>query len=207
MIRVLFIDDDPITRDLIMQELHRTPGFHCQTASDWPEAHRALAAGLADQVDVVLLDLGLPGPDGAVAARECKSGWPRLKILMFTMSDRREKILECLNAGADGYLLKTAPREELAAALTKVNGGSTALSPKVADELVSHFRGRQPLIAALSPTEYEVLQRLDCGQPYKQAASEMKISVETLKTHAKRILVKTLASSMNEAAWMRRQAQ
>ena len=208
MIRVLYIEDDPVSRELTALELNRSPGiFHCQTAADWPAGLKAITDAIAaDRVmDVVLLDHGLPGPDGPTAAREIKERWPQLKIIMYTGNERPAKIMESLSAGADGYLFKSAPREALAAAIVKVHGGNAVFSNQVKNEIVKHFHRRTPLLASLSPTEKEILQRLDRGQTYKQAASEMNIAITTLKTHAKRILVKTLADSMSEAAWLRRQ--
>ncbi len=202
--RVGIVEDDRALLECLQMEINTSPGLKCVAAfCSFEEAAKELPKRHAD---VLLLDLGLPGADGVTATAELKKILPRLKVVIFSGHDGAEKILASFNAGADGYLLKTTPRQKLIEAIEKVYEGGSPISPRVADQLVDYFRRRTALFPHLSPTEKRVLTELESGETYKTAADKMGMSVNTLKTHVRSILFKTGAASAAQAAFFRRQA-
>lgn len=206
MIRVVVIEDEREMRQALEIEINRAPGLKCVAHfADFPSADRALTAGAPLDPDVIIVDLILPGVDGAEATRIIKVRWPRLKVLIFTGNEDPRRLLGALNAGADGCLLKTASIDQLAEAIRRVYDGGTALSPRVQEAMLALQRRRGMMIPHLSPTERDILDRIDRGQSYKQVADEMGISINTVKTHASHILVKFQAGSLSEAQFKSKQ--
>jgi DNA-binding NarL/FixJ family response regulator len=198
------IEDDPEMREALALDINRSPGLHCSgVAPAFEDCELSLKFGT--DADVIVLDYHLPGGmEGAEAARALKK-FPRLKVLVLSFDEDPSKILEALGAGVDGYLLKSAPREELADGIRRVHAGNFVMSQKVANAVGQFFRCRQPLFLALSPTERKILELLDTGLTHKEAANKLGISVETMKTHVKRIIEKMCANSITQAAWLRKQ--
>lgn len=202
-IRVALIDDCPLSREAFECEINRCPGLDCvATFSELPPALETIP-GL--NLDVLLVDLALPGgPDGIEITQLLVRRYPLLKVVILTMHEVQSKVLEAFSAGAHGYILKTAPRDRLARAITRVHEGGYALSERVCDAVVDFLRRRVCLLEPLSPTEHRIMERLSSGTSYKELADEMGISMNTLKTHTRRILQKTGVHSMTAAAHLRR---
>jgi DNA-binding NarL/FixJ family response regulator len=200
---VVVIEDHPGLCEGLRLEINRSAGLKCVGAFE------SLEDGLKfipkSDVDICLLDLMLPGADGIEGTARLKKKFPRLKVIIFSGLDSAEKILAAFNAGADGYLVKSTPREKLAEAIERVYEGQSAISPIVANELVDYFKRRTALFPHLSPTEKLILDGLEKGSSYKEIADILKMSLNTLKTHVKSILLKTGALSSAQAAWLRRQ--
>ncbi len=221
-IRILIADDHPIVREGLVAVIETQPDLVVVgQASSGPEAVR-LAAELAP--DVVLLDLELPGMDGVAALRAIRSSNPAARALVFTAFDTDERILGAVQAGAQGYLLKGAPREELFQAIRVVAGGGSLLQPAVAARLLRSLQegeksaaerdsaapGReQPSLAAqpaaaalpeaLTERELEVLRHLARGRLNKEIAAELTISERTVKFHVSAILAKLGVGNRTEA--------
>lgn len=157
--------------------------------------------------DVVLLDLGLPGMDGIEAINAMKHSWPRLKILVFSGASDEQRIYSAFMAGANGFLVKSAPKAELAEGIESVYGGGAPMSPEVNKALVNFFAARRLLAPKLSPTEKVILEEYDRGTPQKEIAAKLGMSEHTLFTHRNRILDKTGVTTLLRAAWLIRQAQ
>ena len=133
-----------------------------------------------------------------------KKSSPRLRILIFT-SDRSPKTIHAaFMAGADGFILKTEPRQKLTAAIHLVHAGGNPLSVAIADELVHFFQRRRELLPLFSPMESNIIRLLDQGHTYKDTASLLQLTIATLREHCRRAVQKMGAHSLAEATWLRR---
>ncbi|MDI3404430.1 response regulator [Streptomyces cavernicola] len=188
-ITLLIVDDHPVVRDGLRGMFATAPGFDgpgsaergfdvLGEASDGVEAVR-LVAEL--DPDVVLMDLRMPGGGGVAAIAELTRTGARAKVLVLTTYDTDSDTLPAIEAGATGYLLKDAPRDELFTAVRAAADGRTVLSPAVASRLVS--RVRAPGSEPLSTREREVLTLVAKGTPNREIAAELFISEATVKTH------------------------
>ena len=153
--------------------------------------------------DVVLLDLEMPGMDGVEALRQIRAARPDAPILVFTAFDTDERIVSAVRAGAQGYLLKGAPREELFKAIRVVSEGGSLLQPVVASKLLQHMsqqtHEREAAADVLTDREREVLQLLAQGKTNKEIAAALVISERTAKFHVGSILSKLGAGNRTEA--------
>ncbi|HEX7974348.1 MAG TPA: response regulator transcription factor [Anaerolineales bacterium] len=208
-IRILVADDHPVVRDGLVAMLGTQPDFLVVgEAANGAEAVEK--AGLA-QPDVVLLDLEMPGMDGVEALRQLRQRFPQVRALVFTAFDTDERILGALQAGAQGYLLKGAPRHELFQAIRVVSQGGSLLQPVVASKLLRHMSSAKPGAGAgprqgLTPRELEVLGLLGQGKTNKEIAAELVISERTAKFHISSILRKLGAGNRTEALKLAAQA-
>ena len=151
------------------------------------------------QPDVVLLDLEMPELDGVEALRQVTSEHPDVKVLVFTAFDDDERIVGAVQAGAQGYLLKGSPRDEVFDAIRVISQGGSLLQPVVASKLMRHFssEAQQPDWSRLTARELEVLKLLE--MPNKEIAAELVITVRTVKFHVSSILRKLQAGNRTEA--------
>ena len=196
MIRILIADDHPIVREGLSAVLETQPDFAVVgQASDGAQAVE-LAASL--RPDLLLLDLELPGMDGVAALRAVRAADPAARAIVFTAFDTDERILAAVRAGAQGYLLKGAPREELFQAIRIVHGGGSLIQPVVAARLLQHAAGPPPP-EALTERELEVLRLLAQGRQNKEIADALTISERTVKFHVSGILGKLGAGNRTEA--------
>lgn len=183
--------------------MNLNPDMEC--VGTFEQGEELLAAMPTLQPDVVLMDIGLPGMDGITCTEGLKKKWPRTKVVILTGDDSREKILAALTAGAHGYLTKNANRHQVADAIERVWAGGSATSQTVTDELIEWLHWRKDLIERLSATESRILAMRARGLSYKEIGDKLQMAVDTVKTHAKRIMFKTGAASTAEAAFLRRQ--
>ncbi|MEV4947186.1 response regulator transcription factor [Streptomyces sp. NPDC053755] len=194
-ITLLIVDDHPVVRDGLRGMFTAGspdgtgPGFAVLgEASDGVEAVRL--ALLLDP-DVVLMDLRMPGGNGVEAIAELTRRGARARVLVLTTYDTDTETLPAIEAGATGYLLKDAPREELFAAVRAAAEGRTVLSPAVATRLVSRVRTpAAPADESLSAREREVLELVAKGTSNRAIAAELFISEATVKTHLTHIYAK-----------------
>lgn len=178
-IRLLIVDDHPVVRDGLRGIFADDPAIVVVgEASDGAEA-RAIVERQA--VDVVLMDLRMPGIGGAEAIRALRAASPAPHVLVLTTYDSDRDVLPAIEAGATGYLLKDAPREELVRAVQATARGEAVLSPAVAGRLMGQVRG--PAGAALSEREHEVLGLIAQGASNSAIAAALFISEATVKTH------------------------
>ena len=160
---------------------------------------QAVERAAALRPDVILLDLALPELDGVAALRQIRAADPAAHVIIFTAFDTDERILAAVQAGAQGYLLKGAPREELFQAIRVVHGGGSLLQPVVAARLLRQFSGAAALPEQLTERELEVLRQLAKGRQNKEIATELWISERTVKFHVRAILAKLGVGNRTEA--------
>jgi DNA-binding NarL/FixJ family response regulator len=185
-IRLLVADDHPVVRDGIVGMVSSDPGIEVVgEASDGAEA-----VGLARALDpdVVLIDLRMPRTDGVAAIRELARLGVTARVVVLTTYDSDADVLPAIEAGATGYLLKDAPRDELIRAVKAAAQGHAVLAPSVASRLVD--RVRAPETGLLSPRELEVLALVADGATNRAAGERLHLSEATVKTHLLSIYAK-----------------
>ena len=159
--------------------------------------------------DVVLMDVRMPHTSGIEACQKIKSQVPSTKIIMLTMSDEESDLYEAVKAGANGYLLKDVPGEEIADGVRAVHNGDSLISPSMASKLLAEFalmsrrQGERPSAVGaprLTERELEVLRLVARGLANKEIAHDLFISENTVKNHVRNILEKLQLHSRMEAA-------
>jgi DNA-binding NarL/FixJ family response regulator len=201
-IRVVVADDHPVVRDGLVAILGTQPDFEVvATAGNGVEVVDVVASL---RPDVLLLDLEMPQMDGVEALKALRVRDISVRVIVFTAFDTDERILGAVQAGAEGYLLKGAPREELFEAIRIVNGGGSLLQPLVMSKLLRHISQQENVKAVepLSPREREVLQLMARGLQNKEIAATLIISERTVKFHVSSILGKLGAGNRTEAVTM-----
>ncbi len=216
MIRILLADDHPIMREGLRAVLETQPDFEIVgTPEQAANGEEALRLALELKPDILLLDLEMPLMDGVEtirrlrrqAANAQKNG-PQSSphVIVFTAFDNDERIIAALEAGANGYLLKGAPREDMFHAIRVTMQGGSLLQPVVASKLLrhmgqqgSHHAIQQPIYESLTERELEVLGLLAQGMPNKEIAAHLVISERTAKFHISSIMGKLGATNRTEA--------
>jgi DNA-binding NarL/FixJ family response regulator len=185
-VSLLIVDDHPVVRDGLRGMFENAPGFRVLGEASGGVEAVALAAGL--DPDVILMDLRMPGGSGVEAIATLTRSGARAKILVLTTYDTDSDTLPAIEAGATGYLLKDAPRDELFTAVRAAAEGRAVLSPAVASRLVSAVRapGNEPL----SVREREVLALVAKGTSNREIARVLFISEATVKTHLTHLYAK-----------------
>lgn len=199
-IRILVADDHPIVRDGLVAILSTQPDF--EIVGEAADGAEAVKQALALTPDVMLLDLGMPELDGVEVLKRLRAEGAATRVIVFTAFDTDERILDAVQAGAQGYLLKGAPRDELFNAVRVVQAGGSLLQPIVASRLmrrVSEGRAAQDVAELLTGRELEVLRLLAQGQQNKEIAAQLVISERTVKFHVSSILGKLGAGNRTEA--------
>jgi DNA-binding NarL/FixJ family response regulator len=198
-IRLLIVDDHPVVRGGLRGMLAGDPGF--EVVGEAGNGADAITRATALQADVVLMDLRMPEMGGVEAIRRLRQSAPTVRVLVLTTYDTDDDVLPAIEAGAIGYLLKDAPREELTRAVRAAFQGDAVLSPSVARRLLGQVR--QPTQDALSERELDVLRLIAGGASNREAAAKLFISESTVKTHLLHIYeklgVRDRAAAVGEA--------
>jgi DNA-binding NarL/FixJ family response regulator len=180
MIRVLAVDDHPLVRAGLRAMLASAAGI--EVVAEASSAAEAVAAARAHEPDVVLMDLRMPGGDGARATALVLAERPGCRVVILTTFDNEADIVRAVEAGATGYVLKDATREELVRAIRAAADGKITLAPSVAAKLVTRMQSP----AGLSQREIEVLALVSVGRTNAQIGRVLLVSEATVKTHLAR---------------------
>ncbi|RSN60300.1 response regulator [Actinomadura sp. WAC 06369] len=179
MISLLIVDDHPVVRDGLRGMFGADARF--EVVGEAADGAAAIAAAERLRPDVILMDLRMPGTDGVTAIKELAERGVPSRVLVLTTYDTDGDVLLAIEAGATGYLLKDAPREELFRAVEAAARGASVLSPTVATRLMG--RMRRPAAQPLSQRELDVLELIARGSTNREAARRLFISEATVKTH------------------------
>jgi len=218
MIRILLADDHPIMREGLRAVLETQPDFEIVgTPAQAANGEEALRLALELKPDILLLDLEMPVMDGVETIRRLRRQMANAQksgeqssphVIVFTAFDNDERIIAALEAGANGYLLKGAPREDMFHAIRVTMQGGSLLQPVIASKLLRHMgqhRGtplaasQQPAYEVLTERELEVLGLLAQGMPNKEIAAHLIISERTAKLHISSMMGKLGATNRTEA--------
>ena len=197
---VWLVEDDERFRTNMSDLIRESPGLTCDYAvSSCEEVLPHLLS--ATPPDIILMDIGLPGLDGIEGIRRVKSIAPSVQVIMLTVFDDNEKIFWAICAGASGYLLKSAPPDEIIRSLMEILKGGAPVNAQIARKMLDMFaeiaapRGSYGLTNA----EKEILQRLVAGDLKKQIADALNISFHTVDTHLRNIYAKLQVHSRSGA--------
>ncbi|MCA0351010.1 MAG: response regulator transcription factor [Chloroflexi bacterium] len=196
MIRILVVDDHPVVREGLVAILSTQADF--AVVGEASAGLQAVELCQQLQPDLVLLDLELPDLDGVAVLERLDLAATNLRVLVFTAFDTDERIIGAVRAGAQGYLLKGAPRDELFAAIRLIHAGGSTLHPLIASKLLRQVQ-RDTTLVELTPREHEVLQHLAQGFANKQIAYQLNITERTVKFHLNSIFQKLGAHNRTEA--------
>ncbi|WP_202619531.1 response regulator [Flagellimonas algicola] len=195
-IHLAIVEDDNEIRQALCMIIDGSPGFTCKYA--FPDGESALASIGNLPVDIVLMDIDLPGKSGIEVTRKLKSENPEIDFIMLTVQSDDDSIFKSLCAGASGYLLKETSPSNLLDHIREVYMGGSPMSSKIARRIINSFRVIQN---PLSNREMEILEMLGQGLNYKDIAKDIFLSPHTVKTHIKNIYSKLHVKNRAEAIY------
>lgn len=199
-IRVGIVDDDGSIRDWVRRAVEGNEGF--EFVAEFESAEELLKAASGIELDVLLLDIQLDGMNGVLCLRELRPLLTKTRIAIFTAYPDEEPIFQSLRAGADGYLIKNMPPSRLRVAIGDLYRGESPVTPSIARRILDHFQrsGSAPSeVEKLSPREKEIMEQMARGLIYKEIASVLGISMETVRTHLRHVYRKLEVKSGTEA--------
>jgi DNA-binding NarL/FixJ family response regulator len=200
MISVAIVDDEKELCASIATFVNGSSGFRCVTT--YHSAEAALQHLPAEKPDVVLMDINMTGMNGVECVRRLKGLVPEMKIMMLTVYEDSDQIFRALSAGASGYMLKRSTPARLLEAIKELHEGGSPMSSSIARKVVASFQKSGQIReekASLSPREQTVLESMAKGLTYKQPADHLEISIDTVRTHVRRIYEKLHVKSNTEA--------
>jgi len=208
-VRVAIVDDDAPYRGAIADLLRLEPAF--EVTASFGDARQLLAAvgkTPAPSWDLVLMDIEMPGLDGISATAELKALLPDPLVVMLTAFEEPERIVRAILAGADGYLVKRSDAREVLEEIRAIVAGGSPMTPSVARSVLTTLRAGLQTPAAtsdglarygLSEREADVLRALVSGKGYKEIAYDLHISVDTVRSHIRKVYRKLQVHSAPEA--------
>ena len=199
-IRLLVVDDHPVLRDGLVAVLSTQRDF--QVVGEAGGGVEAVLRAAELRPDVILLDLEMPDMDGVEALKQMKEAEPDVRAIVFTAYDTDDRILAAVQAGAQGYILKGAPRDQVFDAVRVVHRGDSLLQPVVASKLLRRVSERAQSdspSATITPREREVLALLSQGLQNKEIGARLGVTDRTVKFHVGSILSKLQAGNRTGA--------
>ncbi len=202
VINVAIVEDNKTIREGLSALINGTEGFKC--VGSYSNCESFLKDLESTNIDVVLMDIGLPGMNGIEGVKRAKQINPDVSILMLTIYEESEIVYDALCAGAYGYLVKKTPPLRLIDAIMEVYEGGSPMSSRIARQVISSFQNSKNGSHVdsqynLSNREREVLNHLADGSNYQEIANELFISVDTVRHHIRNIYKKLQVHSQSEA--------
>lgn len=199
MIRVAIVEDIQEIREGISYLINTAEGFECLL--QFENAEDALKALSDSPVDVVLMDIHLPGMSGIECVEKLKAQHPSMQFLMCTVYEDDDFVFDALQKGATGYLLKKTPAAKIIEAIEEIHNGGSPMSASIARRVIESFRksSSNPWLELLTQRERELLELLSKGFRYKEIAAQLFLSTETVRTHIRNIYQKLQVQSRTEA--------
>jgi DNA-binding NarL/FixJ family response regulator len=193
--RITIVEDDSIIRNAFVTLIKQNKNYNVVNA--YGDAESAIKNLKADEPDICLMDIELPGMNGIVAISKIKAILPKTQVVVVTVYENDELVFKALCEGAAGYLTKNMPATKLIDSLVELENGGAPMSTNIARMVVSSFhRNRQ---SPLSNRELEVLELLASGKSYSTIADQLFVDKETVKSHIKNIYLKLEVHSKAEA--------
>jgi DNA-binding NarL/FixJ family response regulator len=214
-VRLALVDDHDLAREGLRDILTDEPDL--EVVGEAANGREALALCSRVRPDLVMMDVRMPEVDGLEATRMIKQEFPKISVLILTMHENPDYLLEAIRAGAAGYVLKDAPQHEIITAIRQVLGGESPLDPELATRLLRRLAAEQegkqrgapsqgmrerrgePYVEPLTPREQEVLGLLKLGHTNRKVAQELVISPGTAKNHVEHIIRKLGVSDRTQA--------
>jgi DNA-binding NarL/FixJ family response regulator len=200
MIRIVVADDHPMVRDGLRTLFDSFPDT--ELISEAGTGREAVRAAVVERPDVLIMDLGMPDMDGFAATAEIGRVAPQVAVLVLTMSDDDDTVFAAMRAGARGYLVKGATKEEILRAVTAVAAGEAIFGPGVARRVLSYFNAphqQQDPFPQLTPREREVLDLLAGGLSNSAIATRLGLSSKTVNNNTSSIFTKLAVAGRTEA--------
>lgn len=205
MIKVLLADDHPVVRDGLRALFAEYPNIDVIGEAD--TGREAIKAAVLDKPDVIIMDLAMPDTDGFTATAEINRVAPEVAVLVLTMSDDDITMTKAMRAGARGYLLKGATKEEILRAVTAVADGQAIFGPAVAQRVLARlatpFTDEDPF-PQLTPREHDVLRLVAQGLSNSAIADRLGLSLKTVNNNTSSIFTKLNVATRTEAAILAR---
>jgi DNA-binding NarL/FixJ family response regulator len=195
--KILIVDDHKVVRDGLRYMLSDEPSIEIVGEADSAEAMFEIIA--SEPVDVVLLDIRMGGMTGLDALKRTASDCPQVKVLMLSMHDQPGYVRRAVELGASGYLLKSAGRDEILAAISAISVGERYIQSVLMEPLLAEVTSVRGQSGRLSPREQQVLQLIANGSENKQIARELGLSEATVKTYIRGVFERLDVSSRAEA--------
>jgi DNA-binding NarL/FixJ family response regulator len=205
MIKVLVADDHPVVRDGLRALFAEYPNIDVIGEAD--TGREAIKAAVIDKPDVIIMDLAMPDTDGFTATAEINRVAPEVAVLVLTMSDDDITMTKAMRAGARGYLLKGATKEEILRAVTAVADGQAIFGPAIAQRVLARlatpFTDQDPF-PQLTPREHDVLRLVAQGMSNSAIADRLGLSLKTVNNNTSSIFNKLNVATRTEAAILAR---
>ncbi len=199
MIKIAIVEDNNTLRKSLEQLFNHTEDI--QYVASLGNLMNVVSDLAKTDVDIVLMDIGLPNISGIEGVRTIKSNFDNIQILMFTVFEDDENIFHAIRAGASGYLLKKTPPAEIVDAVRELHNGGAPMSPSIAKKVIASFQLAAPPIEEyqLTTREKEILYSLVDGLSYKKIADKYFVSISTIRSHICNIYHKLHVNSKSQA--------
>ncbi|MCC7131149.1 MAG: response regulator transcription factor [Gemmatimonadales bacterium] len=199
VIQVAIVEDRFEVREGLAALVNRSAD--CRCVGSFPAAEPLLLELGRGGVDVVLMDIELPGMSGIEATRLIRQRWPRVQVMMLTVYEDDDRIFRSLQAGATGYVLKKTPPVQLLRDIESLHRGGSPMSSGIARRVVETFHAAAATAGEqLTVREREILELLTKGFRYREIAERLEITFDTVRTHIRNIYEKMQVRSRTEAA-------
>jgi len=196
--RIGILEYDPIIRERLISLLTGEPGF--QIIGTFSSAEEALVRCDFSNIDILLLEIELPGISGIELISEVKIKFPEVEFMVYSSCDDNQIVFDAIKAGASSYLVKGCRSTELIKALTELYDGGAPMTSRIERMVVLEFQKKgKGTTCVLSKREREVLKEIECGLSYKEIASKMQISQHTINSHIKNIYGKLSVQNKRDA--------